>query len=130
MNRVLLLIAVACTLSACEKSGAVNANVFGKYELRASYGGLMYRYNKFEPGNGNIFQFKSDSTYVRYANGTITESGNYHINIKGTEGGARYGTITFDEPVYLDNFRIKADTITIGTTAADGIASDYVKLKQ
>lgn len=129
MKRALLLIAIATTLSACEKEGAVNASVFGKYELRASYGGFSYHYDKFPAGNGRIFQFKSDSTYVRYANGVITESGNFHINIKGTENGARYGTITFDEPVYLDNFRIKADTITIGTTAADGIASDYVKLK-
>jgi hypothetical protein len=125
----LLLLAVVCVFTACTKNGAGNASIFGRYELRASYGGLSYFHQSFPAGNGNIFQFKSDSTYVRYANGTVTESGRYHIKIAGTDKGTRYGTITFNQPVYLDNFRIKADTITIGTTAADGIASDYAKQK-
>jgi hypothetical protein len=129
MKRILLLSAVVCVFSSCTKNGAGNASIFGRYELRASYGGLSYFHQSFPAGNGNIFQFKSDSTYVRYANGTIAESGRYRIKITGTDNGARYGTITFNEPVYLDNFRIKADTITIGTTATDGIASDYAKLK-
>jgi hypothetical protein len=129
MKRALLLIAIATTLYACEKEGAVNASVFGKYELRASYGGFSYHYDKFPAGNGRIFQFKSDSTYIRYADGAVAASGVYHIKITGAENGARYGSIAFDSPDYPEAFRIKGDTITIGTTITDGIAADYVKLK-
>ncbi|MEO7213809.1 hypothetical protein [Mucilaginibacter sp.] len=129
MKKALLLIATVCFLSACTKTDMPEGSIFGKYELRATYGGFSYHYDKFPPGNGSIFQFKSDSTYNRYAGDAIPASGKYHIKITGIEGGARYGTIAFNTSDYPEAFRIKGDTITIGTTATDGIASDYVKLK-
>ncbi|RWY49496.1 hypothetical protein [Mucilaginibacter gilvus] len=129
MTRALLLIATVCFLSACTKTDVLDGSIFGKYELRATYGGFSYHYDKFSPGNGSIFQFKSDSTYNRYAGDAIAASGKYHIKITNTEGGVRYGTIAFNTSDYREAFRIKGDTITIGTTVTDGIASEYVKLK-
>ena len=123
MKRVLLLIAIACALSACKKSSTVNANVFGKYELRGSYGGLAYHHEQFQPGNGNIYQFRSDSTYTHHISDTNTKSGIFHIKITGTDNGARYGTIAFDTPDYPEAFQLKGDTIIIGRILGDVIAS-------
>jgi hypothetical protein len=129
MKKALLLAAVVVAFASCTKDGIVNPGFFGKYELRASYGGLIGAYNTYEPGNGNIFQFNSDSTYVRYVDNKLESKGNFHLRIYGTEDNAKFGSIYFDNTEYSEAFRIKADTITIGTTIADGIASNYVKIK-
>ncbi|TSD64164.1 hypothetical protein FFF34_016585 [Inquilinus sp. KBS0705] len=129
MKKALLLVVVAIIMAACTKEGMVSPGYFGKYELRASYGGLAGFNNKYQPGNGNIFEFKSDSTFVRYEKNKAEESGVYHIKIDTTVNGAKFGTIVLGTNNYPEAFSIKADTITIGTTLTDGIASDYVKIQ-
>jgi len=128
MKKALLFAVAIICLASCTKDGIVSPGFFGKYELRASYGGLTGFSETYEPGNGNVFQFNSDSTYVHYSGSKSQDSGKFRIKITGTEGDAKFGTISLTDLDYQQAFRIKGDTITIGTTITDGIASDFVKI--
>jgi hypothetical protein len=79
MKRVLLIIIVACVISACKKTG-VSPGLFGKWELREASGGdFAYQDSVYKPGSGNIYQFNTDSTYAVYLNHNLSAHGVFHI---------------------------------------------------
>ena len=129
MKKVLLLVIVCC-LMACGKGSVVAPGVFGKWELRRSYGGFGYRDSVYKAGNGTIYQFKSDSTYKHFTKNKLDAQGNFHIKKYNNpnENSISLYMIFFDNDTYGDAFSMKGDTITIGTTVTDGIASDYQKI--
>jgi hypothetical protein len=129
MKRALLLFAVAITVASCTKEGIVAPGLFGKWELRANYGGLAGFNNKYEPGNGNTIQFKSDSTYVLYRDHQLEKQGKFSLNITSVENDTRYGILYLDGYEFGDEFKMNADSMTIGTTVTDNVASDYVKIQ-
>jgi hypothetical protein len=79
MKRILLIVLVICTWSACKKTG-VSPGLFGKWELREASGGdFVYQDSVYKPGNGNIYQFNADSTYAAYLNHNLSAHGVFHI---------------------------------------------------
>lgn len=88
MKRVLLLVIVICAFAACKKTAVINPGLFGKWEIRRSSGGdFAYQDSVYKPGNGNIYQFSTDSTYKRYINHNLSSQGKFHI-IKNTNPAA------------------------------------------
>ncbi len=80
MKRVLLIVFVACVISACKKSSPVTPGLFGKWELREAAGGdFAYKDSVYKPGSGNIYQFNADSTYSAYLNHTLSAHRTFHI---------------------------------------------------
>lgn len=68
--------------SSLSKSDILSANFFGKWELtRRTGGNILPQDTTYKAGNGNIFQFNSDSTYAQYIGGTLSTTGVYHIKI-------------------------------------------------
>lgn len=62
------------------KSDILSTNLFGKWELtRRTGGNILPQDTTFKAGNGNMFQFNSDSTYAQYISGTLSATGVYHI---------------------------------------------------
>ncbi len=89
MKRVLLIVFVACLISACKKTG-VSPGLFGKWELREVSGGdFAYQDSVYKPGSGNIYQFNTDSTYTAYLNHNVSAHGVFHI-LKNTNPSANY----------------------------------------
>ena len=126
---ILLVCSVYCML-ACKKGSPVSPTLFGKWELRRSYGGLAGFDSVYKAGNGNILQFNNDSTYKRFEANKLAASGVFHIKHYNnpTENPISAYMIFFDNTIYGDAFDMKGTTITIGTTVTDGIASDYQKI--
>jgi len=129
MRAILLLLLLATCALACKKSEPVQPGLFGKWELRHSYGGLAGFDSVYRAGNGNILQFNSDSTYKRFDPKGLAKTGVFHIKryTSSTENPVTTYMIFFDNTTYGDAFYMKGTTITIGTTVADGIASDFQK---
>ncbi|HTK19509.1 MAG TPA: hypothetical protein VL442_08355 [Mucilaginibacter sp.] len=119
---ILLICSVYC-FTACKKGNSISPNLFGKWELRRTYGGFGGMDSVYKAGNGNILQFNRDSTYKRFEANKLVSQGAFHIK-KYSPG---YG-IFFDNTTYGDAFEMKGTTITIGTTVTDGVASDYQKV--
>jgi hypothetical protein len=116
-------------MSACKKGSSISPNLFGKWELRHSYGGFGGMDSVYKAGNGNIYQFNSDNTYKRFASKQLVSSGSFHIkHYNPGEITLSEYEIFFDNNTYGDAFNMKGTTITIGTTVADGLASDYQKI--
>jgi len=117
---------VACSFAACKKSG-ITPGLFGKWELRRSHGGFAYSDSTYKAGNGNIFQFSSDSTYKQFSNNALTAQGKFHI-VKLVYGGSTSAGIVFDDSGNPEQFTFGGTTFALGTTFADGMVSDYQKI--
>lgn len=128
VRALIILTATGLLMGACAKK-LIAPGVAGKYELRARYGGFAYRNDKFPAGNGTMYVLNSDGTYVRYANKEVVNKGSFIVDLKGNSRKEQIGTITFDGEEYPQKIRLRHDTLTIGTTVTDQIASDYVKIK-
>ena len=129
MKKAFLLVVVCC-LMACEKGSSVSPGLFGKWELRRNYGGLAGFDSVYKAGNGHILQFNSDSTYKRFEANKLVTTGIFHIKHYNnpSENSISEYAIFFDNTTYGEAFNMNGTTITIGTTIADGIASDYQKI--
>lgn len=128
MKKTLLLLFLGICFAACARQIIV-PEISGRYELRARYGGFAYRNDKFPAGNGEIYQFNSDGTYVRYSGTEVISKGKFQLDVDPLKDGSKAGRIIFDNEGNTQVFRMRQDTITIGTTVTDQIASDYVRIK-
>jgi hypothetical protein len=126
MKRILLILFVACIISACKKTG-VTPGLFGKWELRCEVGGIAGIDSTFKPGNGTVLQFNSDSTYKQFINNKLNAQGVFHI-VKLVYGGSVSSGIVFDNSGNPESFDFEGTKITIGTNYDDGIASGYQKI--
>ncbi|TSD64163.1 hypothetical protein FFF34_016580 [Inquilinus sp. KBS0705] len=129
MKKALLLVAIVCSFAACKKDKPATTNsVFGKWELRAIQSNLPNP--TIQPaGNGDIYVFKSDSSYVRYLDNKIKSQGKFSIKITEVRDTIKGGTIYLTNPTYTDAFQIRPTTIVIGSSAADGPSYYYKKIK-
>lgn len=128
MKKALLLFVIIATMAACKKENQATPGMFGTWELRQVQGGWG-ALQVYGVGNGNRYQFNSDSSYAKHKNGVIESQGKFSLNIIAKERGFNVGSIKFTKPDYSDAFQIKQDTIYIGTSAADGPTFLYIKLK-
>lgn len=127
MRWVLSLIIILFCLCSCKKNAPVSPGLFGKWELRNVSGGFSYRDSVYKPGNGNIFQFYSDSTYKHFSNNKLGQQGSFHILKSIYPSGVAVEEVKFEN--YLDDqIAVEGAKMTIGTTADDGIAQDYQKI--
>ena len=127
MKKVFLLIFVAATLFACKKERIVSKGYIGTFELRARYGGLAGINEKYDPGNGNIFQFNTDSTFKSYTDRKLTNQGTFSIRKDSRTTNNR---IYFSyDPQYGHDIALNKDTLTLGTAVTDNIATVYVRIK-
>src|SRR5882672_10425399 len=95
MKRYLFVVMVLCGFVACKKSGeTLNPNIAGKWELRRQSGGWRPDTN-FTAGNGNIYQFNSNSTYMRFVNNQLSEHGSFKINKTNNPPNQPYNNIVF-----------------------------------
>ncbi|MFI5162498.1 MAG: hypothetical protein ACHQHN_14555 [Sphingobacteriales bacterium] len=127
MKKVLLLIIIAAIgFTACKKTG-VNPGLFGKWELRRSYGGFAYFDSTYKAGNGNVYQFGNDSTYKLFIKGKLSAQATFHI-VKLMYGGSTNSGIVFNDTGNPEAFVFGGTKLTIGTSTNDGIASEYEKV--
>ena len=131
MKTILLMMIAVCLITSCKKSGSVNPEFFGKWELSRTYGGYGGLDSTYAAGNGTVFQFNSDSTYKHFTKNKLDAQGAFHIKIynnptQNTIANKMifFGNDTVGTPIYPTTAKL-----TIGTTAADGLASDYVKIQ-
>ncbi|RFZ81627.1 hypothetical protein DYU05_17515 [Mucilaginibacter terrenus] len=129
MKKALLLMAVVAFLASCKKDKKVVpvSGLFGKWEL-ASISGGWSQPAKVPAGNGDIYQFNRDSTYIRYLDGKMQKQGKFSINITERRDTLAFGTIKFTNPDYSDAWTETPNTITIGTSIADGPSYGYRKV--
>lgn len=130
MKKIFLLLFVAVAVVACKKDNTSPASYFGTYELRANYGGLAGIYVKHQPGNGNILQLNNDSTFKRFVNGKLDREGRFHVRtVFQTANKLMYDHLLYDDETYSTEIRLHNDTLTLGTTITDNIATDLVRIK-
>ena len=130
MKKILLLLIIAGVFVACKKDRQSPTTYFGTYELRANYGGIAGIYEKHQPGNGNILQLNNDSTFKRYAAGKLEREGRFHIRkIFQTANNLMYDRLFYHDENYSTEIHLHNDTLTLGTTITDNIATDLVRIK-
>lgn len=110
MNKTAFLILVAATIS-CKKGSKDYNNLASKWEIRQAVGGLMGTIN-YQPGNGNILEFKSDNSFASYVKDSIVWSGSY--NLKSTSEKDQY-RVTFHSNMgdQSRNISLKNDTLVL-----------------
>jgi hypothetical protein len=114
---ILAAIAVFCMASCKKGSNPLSPALFGKWEVRRVYNGNIYPPDStYKPGNGNILQFNSDSTYKRYDHAGVTANGVFHIR----KNSYKIDQNSYDE-LYFSNDTAFKYVITSG--------NDYMTLK-
>jgi hypothetical protein len=129
MRTLLLIIAAACCLLSCKKSEPIAPGLFGKWELRRSYGGFSYRDSTFKPGNGTNYQFNRDSTYQHYTKNKQDGQGTFSVRTQNYSPGKPYQQIVFNNNMPGELLTTDGTKLTLGTAASDGIAIEYEKIK-
>jgi hypothetical protein len=116
MKKIACLILVAATFNCCKKGtddhSAGEKSIVAKWEIRKSVGGIWGTLN-YQPGNGNIIEFKSDNSYTTYQKDTIIYSGTY--DLLATSETDNY-TITFHGQRMEDqswHARVNADILEL-----------------
>lgn len=128
MKKIAFLILATATLS-CSKKGSndeLKNKLVYKWEIRMSIGGVAGA-NHFEPGNGNILEFKSDNSFVNYLQGNIIRSGTY--NLESTSEKDKY-RITFrtNMNVQSQDVTLKGDTLVLEFPESYIYSAIYVKI--
>ncbi|HVW97672.1 MAG TPA: hypothetical protein VHA56_16985 [Mucilaginibacter sp.] len=132
MRKQLFFILLAMAFVSCKKENIhadvkTDSSLFAKWELRQTDGGLQPSV-VYTPGNGNIVQLSSDSTYKFFTGGSVSKQGTFHVEEKSYPTGS-FSFIYYDHAENGDVFFMKNDSLVIGTSAADGLSSVYVRLK-
>jgi hypothetical protein len=116
MKKTALLILTTVTICCCKKKeGKMCCSPYDnmpiKWEMRKSVGGFAGTII-YQPGNGNILEFKSGRLFNQYENGNIFQSGTY--DIKPTSEENKY-SITFHTNVreWSTNIIFKSDTLVL-----------------
>lgn len=132
MKKILLFILIIAGLAACKKENqkpVISPGLFGKWELRRVHGGLAGLDSTLAEGNGTIFQFKSDSTYVHFFQNSPNAQGTFRIIKSGYDGGGvKYDEVIFGTDISGDPIILNETKLIIGTTIADGFEYDYEKI--
>jgi hypothetical protein len=128
MKAILFSIVIACCLLACKKE-SVRPGLFGKWELRRVQGGDFVAVDSvFKPGNGNAYQFNSDSTYKKFVKGVLSSSGRFHIPKNNSPVENYFVVILFDNDTTGEAFAMNGVELTLGSAASGGLESDYQKI--
>jgi hypothetical protein len=129
--RTAFLILATATLTCCNKKvddhSAISNSLISKWEMRESYGGWGGRV-VLEPGNGNMIEFKSDSSFFRYKHDAIIQSGTYGLESKSEKDQYK---ITFHAGGYdySNDIILKGDSLKILPQCCDIPGVNYVRIR-
>ncbi len=70
---ILTAIVIVCIVACKKGSNPASPVYFGKWEVKRTYGGFIIPPDSvYKPGNGNILQLNSDSTYESYTQNKLS----------------------------------------------------------
>ena|ERR1700743_151712 len=118
-----LLVALGCKK---DKVKPTATGIVGNWELRRQTGGFI-PFTDLAPGNGTALQFNADSTFLQYQTFKLTNQGVYSV-VENTASMTRmkYYILYFNHKPY-NVMDLRGDTLIIGTSITDGIASTYIR---
>jgi hypothetical protein len=122
---------IAFCLFSCKKPQPLSPYLFGKWEVRKTYGGFIIPPDStYKPGNGNVMQFNSDSTYNHYQQNNLVASGNFHVRLNAFKNGqTTYDEIYFDGDATAGSLIIlSGDMLTLKPLIPDISTTDYQKI--
>jgi len=131
MKTFTLVAMMALCMLACTKPQPLSPYLFGKWEVRKTYGGFIIPPDStYKPGNGNVIQFNADSTYNHYTLAGLVSKGTFHIRT----GAFKNGATTYDE-IYFDSdtsarslIILSGDMLTLKPMIPDISTTDYQKI--
>ncbi len=129
---ILTAIVIVCMVACKKGSNPASPVFFGKWEVRRTYGGFIIPPDSvYKPGNGNILQLNSDSTYESYAKSKLSGQGVFHIRKNAFKSGPN----SYDE-LYYDNdassgslIFFNGDTLTIRPIIPDISTTAYLNIQ-
>ncbi|HZY37599.1 MAG TPA: hypothetical protein VFE53_13170 [Mucilaginibacter sp.] len=131
MKRSVLLLSVIACLASCNKGNPLTPALFGKWEVTRVYGGNIYPPDSvYKPGNGNILQLNSDSTFARYVKNVLTAQGIFHTRKNGfSTGQTSYDEIWFSpDTSFKSVITLNGRTLTLKPLIPDISTTDYQKM--
>jgi len=130
MKYFLPLVLIAICLFGCKKDNLTAPSVVGRWELRQEVGGVANLNETFTVGNGNIYQFNSDNTYMQYKTDTLIAKGTYSIKVNAeTVNSVGYNEIFFNGSQTGTVIQVADGTLSLGLDYNDGIATIYAQIQ-
>ena len=128
MKSLLFILGVITAMAGCKDTSVKPSNIIGTWELR-HYSGTIAGVNKELPkGNGTLLKFNADSTYQHFSNFKVENNGRFKIVKNGIDwGNEKYDAIYLGESGDANIFSIRADSLVISNTYADGVTSVYMR---
>lgn len=121
-----MILVAACAITACKKSN-VTPGLAGRWELHRTSGGWVAD-SIYTAGNGNILQFYGNNTYKKFTASHLSTQGTFHITGDISNSGSGGAMIYFGSDTYGTPVMLHGSTLTLGTSVADGVQSDYQKI--
>jgi hypothetical protein len=132
MKTFLFIMAALLCMASCKKSEPLSANLFGKWEVTRVYGGNIYPPDSlYKPGNGNILQLNSDSTFEHYYQNQLNSQGTFHIRTNGFKNDqSTYDEIYFNSDTSAKSIIfLSGDLLTIKPLIPDIATTEYQKIQ-
>ncbi|MES2107626.1 MAG: hypothetical protein V4577_02685 [Bacteroidota bacterium] len=130
--KVFLFIICVLAAAGCQKGdiGPASVGLVGTWELR-HYSGTIAGVDKDIPkGNGTLLKFSADSTFQHFTNFKADNNGRFKIVKDGiTWADEKHDAIYLGDSGDPNFLIVKADSLIIGNTYADGATSVYLRTK-
>lgn len=130
MKVFLFIICIAAACTGCKKAEVNVTGLTGTWELR-HYSGTIAGVDKAIPkGNGTLLKFSADSTYQHFSDFKVDNNGRFKIVKNGVDWGSeKLDAIYLGESAEPNFFSLRADSLIIGNTYADGVTSLYLRIE-
>jgi hypothetical protein len=129
---MLTAIVIVCMVACKKGSNPASPVFFGKWEVRRTYGGFIIPPDSvYKPGNGNILQLNSDSTYESYTKNKLSGQGVFHIRKNAFKSGPNtYDELYYDSDTSFNSvIFFNGDTLTIRPTIPDIGTTAYLNIQ-
>ena len=132
MKIFLLIAALIVIVSAYRTSYILPPELFGKWEARKQYReNIIMQVSAYTPGNGNILELNSDSTYKRYIQGKLAAEGVFRIKRNAYRIDQNYYNELYfdDETTFKSLISIVGDKLIIKPLISDAEITAYQKIQ-
>lgn len=129
MKKALLFVALIAAISSCKKDNSSSLSLNGTWKLNTITGGFGPTV-VIPDSEKEIYKITNNSIYVRTDAKKVETRGYYKVTFIEESNGYRFGSIIFSNPQKTEAFAFKADTMIIGSSAADGPSYKFVRIKR
>lgn len=131
---IAIMLLSSATCKKAQTGTSLEKQLIGKWKYTGKSGGYAGKYQKADPAQIHILQFKSGFQYLQKVNDQVSEHGSYQLyRVKSIYSGKEDNAIRFSSSSSQPNknsiISLQNDTLVIADNVYDGFKMNYIRVK-